>query len=73
MTDPLEKLLIEAEGVYIVHARLGEPVGQWFGTEKDARHEAEQRSLALGKPVYVFRAIARVEVVTRPVQWTELP
>lgn len=73
MTDPLEQLLIESESIYVVQSDPNEPTGRWLGTEKSARGEAEQRSLALGKPVYVFRAVARVKVVDRPVEWTEYP
>jgi len=71
MTDPLEALLIESEGVYLVQAGPGEPTS-WYGTENDALVEAQERSLALGKTVWVFRAIGKAERSEKPIKWTVL-
>lgn len=72
MCDPLAILLVESEGIYIIQADLSEPVSRWYGTEHEAWDEAERLSLALGKTVYVFRAIAKVEIVEKPVKRTIL-
>ena len=70
MVDPLESLLVETEGMYLVQAGHGGPV-TWFSTEVKARKEAARRALALGEPAYVFRAIACVKISSDPVDWTE--
>jgi len=71
MIDPLEKLLVESEGIFLVQAGVGEPVS-WYGTLVDAEDEAEIQAIALGKTVYVFRAISKVTLIDSPVEWTQL-
>ena len=69
--DPLEELLIESEGIYLVQASPNEPAS-WYGTEQNARDEAQKIAIALNKKVYVFRAVAMVEPTNEPVRWTTI-
>ena len=71
MKDPLELLLVETEGIYLVQAGTGEPA-TWLGALDEARTEAERQAMALNKTVYIFRAVAKVEPVDAPTRWTEL-
>lgn len=70
MNDPLEALLVETEGVWLVQAGPGEPA-TWLGSEAEARTEAQKQALALGKSVHVFRAVACVKTSDTPVYWIE--